>query len=651
MLAVFEVAAADHQLSCRSFLGQGELLIHGTTRATNAILTGETARTAFLTTEGHPDILLYREGGRTEPFNNLVPFPDPYVPRSLTFEIPERIGANGAVIKSLDERAIVDIARQLGEKRVEAVGVCLLWSIVNPAHELRVGEILGAALPTVAVTLSHQLNPSLREYRRASSTCIDASLRPIMSAYLGSLEARLRAAGFRGRLLSVTSNGSVVDAADFTQAPIHAIQSGPSMAPLAGRYYARATLGVDTAIVADTGGTSYDVSLVRHGRIPFTRDTWLGEPFRGHITGFPSVDVRSIGAGGGSIAWVDDGGLLHVGPRSAGSIPGPACYRKGGVEPTVTDAALALGYVNPDYFLGGAIKLDVDAATEAIHRAVGEPLRLGVHDAALAMLSLVSEQMARAIEDVTINQGMDPATAVLIGGGGAAGLNAVAIARRLGCPRVIVPMAGAALSAAGALMADLGTTYSGSCFTTSQRFDAEAVNTVLEALEARCRRFAEGPGLGSLDHRIEFSVEARYPHQVWEVTVPLRSTRFRRPADLEQLVEDMHACHEELFAISDRGSPVELIIWTARVSCQLPRADRVRVASSMATIPRAGSRWAYFLDVGQTETAFCHWDALAPGERRTGPIIIEANFTTVVVDPGAEVTRSPEGSLLISPKL
>ena len=255
------------------------------------------------------------------------------------------------------------------------------------------------------------------------------------------------------------------------------------MAPVAGRHYALLDAETDTAIVADTGGTSYDVSLVRRGHIPWTRETWLGEPFRGHMTGFPSVDVRSIGAGGGSIAWIDAGGMLHVGPRSAGSVPGPVCYGRGGAQPTLTDAALVLGYIDPAYFLGGTIRLDVGAAAAAVETHVAEPLRLGLHEAANAILTLATENMIHAIEEITINQGIDPSSAVLVGGGGAGGLNAVRIARRLGCPGVVIPAVGATLSAASALMSDLSAEYSATYFTTSADFEYGRVNDTLKQLD------------------------------------------------------------------------------------------------------------------------------------------------------------------------
>jgi N-methylhydantoinase A len=361
-----ENAAAGLNTNLASLVRQGELFIHGTTHAINAIVTGNTAKTAFLTTEGHRDILVFREGGRMEPFNFTVPFPQPYVPRALTFEVPGRILADGTEMTPFDEASVLGTIEELKNHQVEAVAVCLLWSIVNPAHEDRVGELLAEHLPGVPYTLSHVLNPSLREYRRASSAAIDASLKPLMSAYMHNLSGRLREAGFGGRVLIVTSQAGVMDADDIAETPIHLINSGPSMAPVSGRYFARVDEASDSAVIADTGGTTYDVSLVRRGRIPWTRETWIGEPYRGHMTGFPSVDVKSIGAGGGSIAWVDEGGMLHVGPQSAGAVPGPACYGQGGDKPTVTDAALVLGYLDPEFFLGGAMALDVDAARQAL---------------------------------------------------------------------------------------------------------------------------------------------------------------------------------------------------------------------------------------------------------------------------------------------
>jgi N-methylhydantoinase A len=649
VLDVLRTAAAARGVDLAGLLGGGELFVHGTTRAINAILTGAAARTAFLTTAGHPDVLLFREGGRLHPFDNTREYPAPYVPRALTFEVPERIGAAGEVVSPLDEDAVVAACARMRELGVEAIGVCLLWSIVNPAHELRVGELVAARLPGVPFTLSHALNPALREYRRASSACIDASLKPLMTSYLRGLERRLRDAGFRGRTLVVTSGGGVLDAAAVADAPIHSIGSGPAMAPVAGRHYALLDAGAETAVVADTGGTSYDVSLVRRGRIPWTRETWLGGQFVGHITGFPSVDVRSIGAGGGSIAWVDDGGLLHVGPQSAGSVPGPACYGRGGTEPTVTDASLVLGYLDPAYFLGGAMALDVEAAHDAVARGVAEPLRLDLHDAAAAVLRLATERMVGAIEEITLHQGIDPREAVLVGGGGAAGLNAVAIARRLGCARIVIPDVGAALSAAGALMSELTADFATPLLQASERFDAERVNAALAGLEERCRTFADGPGAGAAETVVELSAEARYPHQIWELEVALPSTRFDGAADVETLRQAFHATHREVFAIADEESGIEVLSWRARVRCRLRDAPPGRASAGAAAAD--GTRTAYFADAGHVVTAVRQFERLDVGETVAGPAIVESPVTTVVLDPGASAVRTAAGSLAIDPGL
>jgi N-methylhydantoinase A len=649
LVGVFDalrLAAAGCDRSFESFIAGIEMLIHATTLATNAILGNNTARTAFLTTAGHPDILLYREGGRREPFNNKVPFPEPYIPRNLTYEVDERVDAAGNVVQPLDEECVRSIAKRLRAQRVEAVGVCLLWSMLAPAHELRVGELLEELLPGVPYTLSHQLSPTIREYRRASSTCIDASLKPLMSRYLASLQQRLVDAGFRGRLLTVSSLGSVVDAPYLASHPIHSVKSGPSMAPVAGRHYVKVASDSEIAIVADTGGTSYDVTLVHHGHIPFTRETWLGEPLRGHMTGFPSVDVKSIGAGGGSIAWVDVGGMLRIGPQSAGSTPGPACYGKGGKEPTVTDAALALGYLDPDYFLAGAIALDAGAAKHAIDRQVARKLGLTVPEAAAAILDLATEHMVHAIEEITINQGIDPASAVLIGGGGAAGLNSGRIARRLGCAQVIIPPLGTTLSAAGALMSDLSTEFSATCFTTSRNFDFTAVNRTLAELQEQCDSFIASLASTTTGHEILLFAEARYPHQIWEVEVPLNCARFDSRADVKKLVEDLHANHERLFSFRDSESEIEIVTWRARVICRLPRADSVGVTRQGVRRQDVRRRVATFSGLGAVETPVYDLHAI-DGEPIAGPLLVEANFTTIVVDPGAAVSRTPDGSLSI----
>jgi N-methylhydantoinase A len=648
VLDALALAAAHYGEERSAFLSRASMFVHGTTRAINAILTGNTAKTAFLTTQGHPDILVMREGGRIEPFNFTVPYPEPYVPRRLTFEVPERIDATGRVMQPLDEAAVLAVIERLKALKVEAVGVCLLWSVMNGEHERRVGELLAEHLPGVAVTLSHELNATLREYRRASATVIDASLKPLMFKYLDGLTRRLREAGFTGRTLMVTSNGGTMDAEAVARAPIHSINSGPAMAPVAGRFYAERDFGNAVAIVADTGGTSYDVSLVRDGRIPWTRETWLGQRFRGHMTGFPSVDVKSIGAGGGSIAWVDSGGLLQVGPKSAGSTPGPVAYGKGGTEPTVTDCSLVLGYIDPDFFLGGAMALDRDAAVAALKEKVADRLGLSVEETAAAVLALATEKMVGAIDGITVNQGIDPTTAVLIGGGGAAGLNAVAVGRRLGCAGVLIPETGAVLSAAGALMSELSSDYARMLFTTSGRFVFDEVNAVLAELEARCEAFAAGPGAGAVDVVTEFFVEVRYPHQIWEIEVPMASGRITSPEDLTALKQAFHDTHKMIFEISDPASEVEFVTWRAKVRCRLREGATGGLPHQKGMAPIVTRRNVYFGSTGWIEADVARFEGMEAGVPVAGPAIIESSFTTVVVDPGALAHRTDGGGLRVT---
>ncbi len=646
ILDALALAAADLGRSVAELLADVEVFIHGTTRAINAILTNATAKTALLATRGHPDMLLLREGGRTDAFNWSYGYPDPYIPRALTFEIDERIGSQGEVVRTLQRDGAVEVLARLAELEVESIAVCLLWSIANPAHELTLGELIERHLPGVPYTLSHALNPTLREYRRASCAAIDASLKPLMSAYLQGLEQRLREAGFAGRLLMVTSSGGVIDAADMAEAPIHSVNSGPAMAPVAGRHYAALDGLSENAVVADTGGTSYDVALVRRGRIPVTRETWLGLEYEGHITGFPAVDVRSVGAGGGSIAWIDSGGLLHVGPQSAAADPGPVCYGRGGSEPTVTDAAVVLGHIDPDYFLGGTMALDERSAQRVIAERIGGPLGLPSNAAAAAIMAVATERMISSIEEITVNQGVDPRTAVLIGGGGAAGLNAVAIARRLGSPRIVIPQAGAVLSARGALMSDLMSEYAAAFFTGSDDFDHARARELLEELRGRCLEFAKR-ATSSAEAQIELIAEARYRHQVWQLDVLLRG-ELAEPEGLALLVEDFHAVHEEVYAVRDERAVIEIVNLRARVTCPLGGGAADAVALEQGGAPPA-SRRVFFSEAGSVEAAIWRLESMDVGTRIEGPAIVESSFTTIVLDPGAVAERAPSGSLVIVP--
>ena len=408
MSEAIEVAARELGLAMKGLLDETDLLIYGTTRATNAIVTRTVAKTAFLTTMGFPDTLVLKEGGKVNPHDFTQDYPEPYIPRRYTFEIEERMSAEGTASVAFNEVQARSVLETLKARGFEAVAVCFLWSIANPDHELRIGELIAEMLPGVPFTLSHKLVPIVREYRRASATAIDASLKPLMQDHLRGLEADLRAAGYKNDILISTSVGGVMLVDELVEAPIHTAKSGPAMAPVAALTYSTIENLGDNVIVCDTGGTTFDVGLVRDGRLTYSRDTWLGGQWTGHLLGISSVDVRSIGAGGGSIAWIDEGGLMRVGPQSAGADPGPACYGRGGTKPTVSDAACVLGYFDPAFFLGGRMKLDVEAARRAVGvvaQRIGRPLE----ETAWNILNLATELMIKAIQEITIDRGRQSA--------------------------------------------------------------------------------------------------------------------------------------------------------------------------------------------------------------------------------------------------
>ena len=348
----------------------------------------------------------------------------------------ERVTAEGAIAVALDEAGVVTAIDRLRAEGVEAVAVALLWSIANPAHELRIAKLLARHLPGVPVSLSHRVHPTLREYRRTSATAIDASLKPVVERAIGALEGRLREAGFGGVLTLVTSNGGRTAVGDVIAKPVYLCLSGPSAAPQAGTSVARQeAFEPGDLLTVDMGGTSFDVSITTDWETPTHREGVIG----GHMFGVPSVDVRTIGAGGGSIARVDAGGMLHVGPASAGAFPGPACYGRGGTRPTVTDANLVRGLLDPDGFADGQMRLSREAAETAIREHVAGPLGIGVAEAANLISVAVEQNMVAAIEAITIRRGVDPRGYTLVSGGSAAGLHAAAMARELGMRRVLVP--------------------------------------------------------------------------------------------------------------------------------------------------------------------------------------------------------------------
>ncbi|MEM7467985.1 MAG: hydantoinase/oxoprolinase family protein, partial [Pseudomonadota bacterium] len=510
-------------------------------------------------------------------------------------------------------------------------------------------DIIAEVCPNIPYTLSHKINPILREYRRASSTAIDASLKPLMQSYLLDLESDLRAAGYQNDCLVSTSFGGVMHLRDVVERPIYLVKSGPAMAPVAGLAYVQAEDLANDVIVCDAGGTTFDVSLVRDGLVEFSRDTWLGPQWVGDNLGMASVAVHSIGAGGGSIAWVDSGGLMRVGPQSAGSEPGPACYQLGGKEPTVTDAAVTLGYIDPAHFLGGRMQLSEDAARKAVEKIAVE-LGQSVERAAFAIMAVANENMIQAIKELTINEGINPAESAVVAGGGAGGLNIAPIAAELGCKTVLIPRTAGALSASGMQFSDIITEAGASALTHTEAFDFEGVNKALEKIDQELDEFGDrlkARGIENIHKR--YFVEARYRFQVWELEIEVKSNRFNNDNDVEELVQEFHRVHDRVFAVTDEGQAVECLNWRGRLIADVnpPSLDPGR-GDAATTVDPDRTREAYFGE-GQIQTPIYFGPKLPNGAVVDGPAIIEEPTSTLVVYPGASARVSAGGRYVLTP--
>lgn len=611
-------------------LRHADVIVYGTTHATNAVLTGRTARTALLITEGFADTLTLREGGRRNVFDSHAAYPPPYIPRRLTFELRERVSAEGEVLRPLDEDHAREVISSLTDHDVEAVAVTLLWSVANDSHERRVGELIEELLPDTEVTLSVHANPSLREYRRASAASIDASLKRLMAAHLGDLRTDLAGARFGGDLMVVTSEGAVLDVEEVVARPVLTINSGPSMAPLAG---AASAPGAGVVVVCDMGGTTFDVSLVERGRVRHTREAWLGEPFVGHLTGLSSVAVQSIGAGGGSIAWIDSGGLLRVGPQSARSDPGPAAYGRGGTLPTVTDACVVLGYLNPDTF-GASFRLDAEAARQAIASEIGGPLGLSTVEAAQAIVDVSANHMASAIRQVTLEHGVDPRGALLVAGGGAGAMVAAALADLLDAHRAVIPATAGVLAAYGAHEAPIATEFLAPRFMDTGNYDGNVAARLLDNLDAQADAFLERFAGAGTEAGRHYFVDARYPAQAWDIRVHLPGRPESSEAGAGAIEEAFHREHLHRNGTEDKGSRVEVLAWGVRA--EVSRLGDHLSSSRVSSSPAAGSAATdevIFASRAEPTPRFAGAD-LVPDREIPGPAIVDEPTTTVVIPPG-----------------
>jgi N-methylhydantoinase A len=599
------------------------------------------ARVGFITNEGFPDVLTLREGPRKRAFEWRLDFPAPFVPPSLTATVGGRIDALGQEIEALDEADVAAAIARFRKLGVEAVGVSLLWSIVNGAHESRVRELIHAAWPGLPVTLSHELNPIPREYRRAIATVIDASLHAVVGGYVGVLTEALAENGYARELLVANCVGGMMPPEEIIAKPIYSVMSGPTLAPIAARHL---TDEADV-IVIDMGGTTFDVSAIRGGNLIVTPEAMIGKD----MLGIPKVDVRSVGAGGGSIARVDVGGLLLVGPESAGAVPGPACYGAGGSAPTVTDANVVLGVIDPDYFLGGRIRLD-RAAAEAAVASIGEALGVGLVEAAYAIHTTSNHNMITAIEDITVREGINPRDSYLVSGGGATACHIGEMAEILGIDRFMIPRFAAGLSAYGGLISEVRWGETATLHTDDRRFDGGGVADLLAELKRRGDAFLARAGIAEPERRFEYTYQGRYEYQSWEIEVPFALADDGAP-DLARLVAAFHAMHERVYSIKDESDTVEFTTWRVQAIGCNPIAETLAGGWPAAIGEPApkGRRPVYVHGLGgMTELDVYDAGTIGAGAVIEGPAVVEAETFTTLLLPGHTAEVDAQGNYLVA---
>lgn len=644
-----KLCATDYQMDLKEFFRQAEtLIVHGSTIATNTVIQWKTAKVGIICTKGHKYILWRREGNKEDVFNYYIPYPKPLVRPYLCLEVTERINSEGGTEVPLDEDSVRAAVCQLKEWNVEAIGVCLLWSIANNAHERRIGEIIEEEWPGIPYSLSSEVQPIIREYHRTSCVAFDAMLKPVMTDYAKNFKKTLAEYGLKREPLMVVSNGGVMSASEAVAKPVYNLFSGPAMGPTAGCFFAQQE-GTGDCVTIDMGGTSFDVSAVIGGMPTITRDARVGSHPNDYPTGITSVEVLTLGAGGGSIGWVDKGGLLHVGPESAGAEPGPACYGKGGDEPTVTDANVVLGYINPDYFLGGKMKIYPELSRKAIGGKIAQPLKQEIEAAASGIYRVVNENMVGGILDMTVRRGIDPRGFLLVVGGGAGPVHAARLAKELDMKKIVIPKTAPVLCAMGMLNADVTFSYVGSKYTDTTNFDFDGVSVMLAELEAKAKAALNRESIPPQYQRLEYYVAARYPMEISEIDMPLRGSRIT-PDMISQLVEDFHSTHRKRYAVSDPTSHVECTDWRVLGIGVMPKLTLAELPYGGDDASKAlkGKRNAYFEEVGSfTQTAIYDGNKLGPGMKICGPAIIEDPLTTTVVIPGSKVTVNKVGNYIM----
>lgn len=640
-------AAHSYSLDLHEFLRKTDLIVHGTTVATNAMLTNSGVKTGLITTKGFRDVLELRRGMRFTLYNYKVPFPRMLSPRFLRTEVEERILHSGKVKTPLNEDDVHKAIKWLKENHAEAIAVCFLFSFLFPKHEERVAEIIKEEYPEAYISISSEILPQVREFERTSTTVINAYVGPLISRYLNRLEKSLKDSGFGQQLLVMQSNGGVQSVELSTRYAVNTISSGPSAGIPAAIYFANA-LGSENVISIDMGGTSFDVALVEKNSAMTTAEKWIG----GHRIAIPMLDIHNIGAGSGSIAWIDPGEILRVGPQSAGADPGPACYGKGGKRPTVTDADLILGYINPDYFLGGEIKLDVEEARKSIKQEIGDKLNIDVIEAANAIFGLINATMADAISFVSVQRGYDPKDFVLCAAGGAGPIHAMRLAEEIGIPRIIIPKIAPVYCALGMLLSDLKHVYARSYYSRTEEVVIKKINDTYEQMERNGIKALEREGIPPEDIYLIRSADMRYIGQVHEVEVLVPGGYLDMDA-IKSMEEKFHQSHEALYTFSDRGSGTEILTYrvTAIGRTKKPTLTEKPYNGKDPSHALKGLRETFFMEYnGFAKSPIYDGDRLLPGNRVKGPGVIEEVAMTVVIPPDHELWVDKYGNYVIELK-
>jgi N-methylhydantoinase A len=629
-------------------------IVHGTTVGSNTILQRTGARTALLTTKGFRDVLEIGRIRTPDMFNLAWEKPEPLVSRRHRYEVAERIAADGSVITPLDLDEVTAVAHTMAAEGIESVAVCFLNSYINPAHEAEAAKVIREALPNVRVTASHEVLPEIKEYERTSTTVVNAYLLPEMQTYIDRLRGRISELGIHAPLQVVASNGGMMGAEVAARMPVFAVASGPA-GGVTGAASLATSFNYGDLIIFDMGGTTAKASIVEGGQPTLVTEyefrDGISSPSRfikggGYMLKVPAVDIAEVGAGGGSLAAIDAGGLLTVGPASAGADPGPACYGRGNDRPTVTDANMCLGYLNPEALAGGSLKVHRDQAVDAIRKHIAEPLKLSVEEAAHGVRQIANVSMARAIRSVTVERGRDPRDMTIIAFGGGGPLHAVDVARILGVKRVIAPVMSGVFSAAGMLTADVEHNFVRSALRRLGDATPQWLSTLQEELAHEGRETLAEEGYHGDRAELRFALDLRYIGQSSELTIPIDES-LAESGKFADLAERFYAEYNATYGyVTDE--PIEIAALRLTAIGKAPRLEfRSATVDTAATRGLSGTRLVSF-ERGQPATPtrlIARGDVTS--EVQAGPAVIESYDTTIVVPPGATFSADEIGNIVI----